>query len=81
MDEIAQEVSMRIQWFFWESVHIDFHDERWDGRHFALSIVSEKFEGKSRVERSQMVYEILWDLLKKDHIHALRMFCKTPQEI
>lgn len=80
-DEILLEVNSRMKDTFWDSVNIDFHDERWDGRHFYLQIVSEKFEWKNRVARSQMVYQVLWDLLKKDHIHALRMSCKTPQEI
>lgn len=81
MDEISQEVETRIHKAFWEMVHIDFYDERGDGRHFMLVIVSELFEGKSRVQRSQMVYDVLWDLLKKDHIHALGMTCKTPSEV
>ena len=81
MDELQIEVQKRITQAFWEGVHIDFHDERGDGRHFELAIVSEKFEWKSRVVRSQMIYEVLGDLLKKDHIHALRMHCKTPSEV
>ena len=80
MDIIAQEVESRIKTHFWEDVGIDFKDERWDGKHFFISIVSDAFEGKNRVERSQLVYEILGDLLKKDHIHAIRMKLKTHKE-
>lgn len=81
MDVIAVEVESRIKSHFWEDVWIDFKDERGDGKHFFISIVSDVFEWKNRVERSQVVYEILWDLLKKDHIHAIRMKLKTPSEI
>jgi acid stress-induced BolA-like protein IbaG/YrbA len=81
MDIIAQEVESRIKSHFWEDVWIDFKDERGDGKHFFISIISDVFEWKNRVERSQLVYEILWDLLKKDHIHAIRMKLKTPSEI
>jgi len=81
MDIIAQEVESRIKSHFWEDVWIDFKDERGDGKHFFISIVSDVFEWKNRVERSQVVYEILWDLLKKDHIHAIRMKLKTREEV
>lgn len=81
MENIKEEVETRIKKHFWEHIEINFHDERGDGRHFLISIVSPNFEGKSRVERSQLVYEILWDLLKRDAIHALRMKLKTPNEI
>lgn len=81
MDELENEVVSRLKERFWEMLNVDFQDERGDGRHFMLAIVSDVFTGKNRVERSQLVYEVLWDLLKKDSIHALRMSCKTPDEI
>ena len=81
MDIIAVEVESRIKSHFWEDVWIDFKDERWDGKHFFISIVSDLFEWKNRVERSQLVYELLGVLLKKDHIHAIRMKLKTSGEV
>lgn len=81
METIEIEVSKRIKEKFWNEVNIDFHDEKLDGKHFMLFIVSELFEWKTRIERSQEVYSILDDLLKTDHIHALRMKLKTPNEI
>lgn len=79
--DIVQEVESRIKKHFWENINIDFKDEKWDWKHFYLFIVSELFIGKSRIERSQEVYEILGDLLKTNSIHALRMKLKTPSEI
>lgn len=81
MDKIAIEVEKRIKESFWDNVNIDFHDEKWDWKHFMLFIVSDKFEWKTRIQRSQYVYEILDDLLKTDSIHALRMKLKTTSEI
>lgn len=59
---------------------IAFEDEKGDGRHFLVSITSEKFQGQSRLERSRAVYDLLAEFLKKDHIHALRMQLKTHDE-
>lgn len=81
MEKLYLEVENRIKNTFWDTVDIEFHDEKWDWKHFYLNIVSEKFEWKSRVERSKIVYEILNDLLKTWFIHALRMKLKTPNEI
>ncbi len=47
--------------------------------HFFVEIVSDAFEGKSRVERQRMVYECLGDLLQKK-IHALALKTDTPGE-
>ena len=51
-----------------------------DGRgHFDVTIVSAKFSGKSRVQRHQMIYDALRDLLQTD-IHALSIKAFTPSE-
>ncbi len=47
--------------------------------HFRLLIVSERFEGKSAVQRHQAVYAILADEVK-NHIHALGLQTLTPDE-
>lgn len=52
-----------------------------DGRgHFALTIVSAAFEGKSPIERHRLVYAALGDLMQTD-IHALSMIAHAPSEI
>lgn len=48
------------------------------GDHFAVTIVSEQFAGKSLVERHQMVYGALGALMPQ--IHALQLKTVTPGE-
>lgn len=50
-----------------------------DGQHFEALIVSPAFEGKSRVQRHQMVYAALGDRMREE-IHALSMRTLTPAE-
>lgn len=51
-----------------------------DGRsHFRVRVVSERFAGRSRVQRHRMVYEALGDQLQTD-IHALALETHTPEE-
>lgn len=50
-----------------------------DGQHFEAVIVSAEFEGKSRVQRHQLVYSALGDRMRQE-IHALSMRTLTPAE-
>ncbi len=50
-----------------------------DGQHFQALIVSPAFEGKSRVQRHQLVYKALGERMRED-IHALSMRTLTPEE-
>ncbi len=50
-----------------------------DGVHFEALIVSNAFEGLSRVKRHQLVYSSLGDRMKGE-IHALSMRTYTPEE-
>lgn len=75
--ELQVEISLKS--FFWDDLQVDFHDEKWDGKHFFLDITSEKFIGKSRIEQSRMVYACLDEFMKTDSIHALRMKCRVPE--
>jgi acid stress-induced BolA-like protein IbaG/YrbA len=50
-----------------------------DGQHFQAVIVSAAFEGRSRVQRHQMVYAALGDRMREE-IHALSMKTLTAQE-
>jgi len=78
MHTLQEQVLSRIQESFWGDVQMDFHDEKWDGKHFYLDISSKKFIWKSRIEQSQMVYAALDDFMQTGSIHALRMKCRTP---
>ena len=50
-----------------------------DGQHFQAVIVSAQFDGKSRVQRHQLVYAALGERMREE-IHALSMRTLTPQE-
>ncbi len=50
-----------------------------DGQHFQAVIVARAFEGKSRVQRHQLVYQALGERMREE-IHALSMQTLTPQE-
>jgi acid stress-induced BolA-like protein IbaG/YrbA len=50
-----------------------------DGQHFQAVIVSAAFEGRSRVQRHQMVYAALGERMREE-IHALSMKTLTAQE-
>jgi BolA family transcriptional regulator, general stress-responsive regulator len=48
--------------------------------HFSLYIVSQAFEGKSRVERQRMVYAVLAEELA-GQVHALQIKALAPSQI
>jgi acid stress-induced BolA-like protein IbaG/YrbA len=50
-----------------------------DGQHFEALVVSPAFEGRSRVQRHQLVYAALGERMREE-IHALSMRCLSPQE-
>jgi acid stress-induced BolA-like protein IbaG/YrbA len=50
-----------------------------DGQHFQAIVVSAAFEGRSRVQRHQMVYAALGDRMREE-IHALSMKTLTTEE-
>ncbi len=51
-----------------------------DGCHFSLEMVAEEFDGKSRIERSRMIYEILGSLINSGDLHALQMNLKSNSQ-
>jgi acid stress-induced BolA-like protein IbaG/YrbA len=52
-------------------------DVRGDGQHWEAVIVSEAFEGLSRVRQHQLVYAALGGRMREE-IHALSMTTLTP---
>jgi len=50
-----------------------------DGRHFFATIVSDEFEGLSRIKRHQLVYTALGERMR-EQIHALSMKTLTSAE-
>lgn len=58
---------------------ITTYDYTGGGDHWRVTIVAEAFTDKSLVERHQMVYKALGDLMKAE-IHALSLDTKAPGE-
>jgi BolA protein len=56
------------------------HEGAKDGKgHFDVTVVSDAFAGKNRVQRHRLIYDALRDLLESD-IHAVRINAYTPSE-
>ena len=51
-----------------------------DGQHFEAVIVSAEFAGKNRVQRQQLVNDVLRALFNSGELHALSMKTHTPEE-
>jgi BolA protein len=48
--------------------------------HYSVTLVSEAFRGRSRVERSRAVHEVLDDEFASG-LHALALTLRTPEEV
>ena len=55
---------------YFEDAEIEIDDLSKDGEHYAATVRSKTFQGKSRVEQHQMVYEALRGAMASD-LHAL----------
>ena len=60
-------------------LHAGHAGARGGAGHFSVDIVAEGFVGKSRVQRHQMVYAAVGDLIPSE-VHALAIRAKTPAE-
>jgi stress-induced morphogen len=58
---------------------VSIEDLRGDGDHYAATVVSRSFRGKSRVQQHQMVYEALRGRMGSE-LHALALQTSTPPE-
>jgi stress-induced morphogen len=59
---------------------VAIEDLRGDGDHYAATVVSAAFVGKTRVQQHQMVYQALRGRMG-DQLHALALQTATPQTI
>ena len=76
MGMAAEDISRMIKERF-PDAEICIEDLAGDGNHYAATVVSEAFRGKSRVQQHQMVY----DALKGNMggvLHALALKTATP---
>ena len=72
----ADQIKAKIEENF-PNAQVQVNDMTGTSDHFQVMVVSEKFEGKSPIERHRMVY----DLFGKDvggAIHAMSITTKTP---
>jgi len=57
--------------------HVEIRDLAGDGDHYAATIVSEAFRGKTRVQQHQIVYQALRGVMGGD-LHALALQTSAP---
>jgi acid stress-induced BolA-like protein IbaG/YrbA len=50
-----------------------------DGEHYDVTVVSESFAGKGRVQQHQMVYKTVQDEMLSGAIHAMSVKTFTPE--
>ncbi len=72
-----------------DAVHVAVEDESWKhaghagakmgGGHFAVDVVSPKFEGLNALDRRRLVFQILQDEMQ-GAIHALTVRAYSPNE-
>ena len=48
--------------------------------HFSAVVIASEFEGRTRIERHQMVYALFRDEMASQAIHALALRTLTPEE-
>ena len=60
-----------------DQVEVDVRSD--DGTHFAALVVSPAFAGLRPLQRHQLVYQTLGDLVGRE-IHALSITARTPEE-
>ena len=56
---------------------VSIEDLRGDGDHYAAHVVSAEFEGKSRVQQHQLVYQALGGKMGNE-LHALALQTSVP---
>jgi BolA protein len=61
------------------AAHAGHAGARSGGGHYYVTIVAEAFEGKNLVQRHQLIYQALGDLMKQQ-IHALGINALSPSE-
>ena len=74
----AQEIEQFIKDGLPDAV-VEIKDLAGDGNHYAATVISQAFKGKSRVQQHQMVYAALKGNMG-GVLHALALTTSTPQE-
>jgi stress-induced morphogen len=64
----------------YSDAHVEVGDMTGTSDHIQVLVVTEKFQGQSRIQRQRMVMDIFQTELKSGEIHALTIRAITPQE-
>ena len=48
--------------------------------HYSARVVSDRFEGKSRIEQHRMIYDLFREEMASQEIHALALKTLTPAQ-
>ena len=72
----AQDIERLIKESFPDAL-VSIDDLSGDGDHYAATVVSEAFRGKSRVEQHKMVYDAMKGQIGAE-LHALSVKTKVP---
>ncbi len=72
-NEIERLIKARIP-----DAHVTIRDLAGDGDHYAATVISPSFKGKSRVQQHQLVYEALKGQMG-GVLHALALQTGTPE--
>ncbi|HIB17696.1 MAG TPA: BolA family transcriptional regulator [Alphaproteobacteria bacterium] len=59
---------------------VRIEDLRGDGDHFAAYVTSQSFQGKSRVQQHQLVYQALKGAMG-EQLHALALQTSIPEDV
>lgn len=69
-----------IEKLFEATENVEYVKVEGDGYHYQLVVVSDEFEGKTRVARQQWVYAQLKEHITSGSLHALTMKTYTRDE-
>ena len=58
---------------------VQINDLTGGGDHFEVTVVSEKFAGRTLVQQHQLVYKAVQSAMSTDAIHALALRTYTPE--
>ena len=78
MPMAAEEIERLLREAF-PDAKIEIRDLAGDGDHYAATVISEAFRGKSRVQQHQMVYAALQGKMGGE-LHALALTTGVPEE-
>ena len=74
----AEDIESMIKAAFPDAT-VEIKDLAGDGDHYAATVVSEAFRGKTRVQQHQMVYAALKGRMGGE-LHALALQTSTPED-